>query len=347
MISQNQQSIITELTIRELTKQDQENWQTLINNSQFSSFMQTWTWANFKEIEGYKTFRYGLFLNNHLVGGCIYYLYPHTNKANLLIAPGSPILPENNPEAGMNLILKTAEKLAQTLGGIAFRIEPNWQEKPPYLQGFVRAPADLLPNETLLIDLRPNHEQILAAMKPKGRYNIRICQRYQVNMEFSHNSQNIPVFYDLFWETSQRQKFFAEPYGFFINLCQTLFTAQMAEIGLATWKGEILAAILVVYCGKNATYLYGGSSLLHKKVMASYGLHWEAMQRAKIRGCQFYDFYGFSSESNHTYTKFSQFKSKFGGKVRKNIGAHDYFFYDQLADTLINLLQTLIEDKNE
>lgn len=347
MILQNQQSIITELTIKELTDKDQENWQILVNNSQFGCFMQTWTWANFKEIEGYKTFRYGLFLNNHLVGGCIYYLYPHTNKANLLIAPGGPILPENHPETGINLILKTAEKLAQTIGGIAFRIEPNWHEKPHYLQGFVRAPADLLPNETLLIDLRLDDHQILAAMKPKGRYNIQLCQRHQLNIEFSNNSQNIPLFYDLFWETAQRQNFFAEPYGFFINLCQTLFTANMAEIGFATWKGEILTAILVVYCGKTATYLYGGSSLVHREFMASYGLHWEAMQRAKIRGCQFYDFYGFSSESNHAYTKFSQFKSKFGGKVRKTIGAHDYFFYDQLADTLINLFQTLIGDKNE
>ena len=66
MILQNQQSIITELTSKELTDKDQENWQILVNNSQFGCFMQTWTWANFKEIEGYKTFRYGLFLNNHL-----------------------------------------------------------------------------------------------------------------------------------------------------------------------------------------------------------------------------------------------------------------------------------------
>ncbi|MTJ08294.1 MULTISPECIES: peptidoglycan bridge formation glycyltransferase FemA/FemB family protein [unclassified Anabaena] len=336
-----------QLTIRKLTQKDQENWQILINNSQFSSFMQTWTWADFKELEGYKTFRYGLFLNNYLVGGCIYYLYPHTNKANLLISPGGPILPENYPEEGINLLLKTAEKIAQTMGGIAFRIEPNWHEKPDYLQGFVRSPADLLPNETLLIDLRPDNEQILAAMKPKGRYNIRLSQRYHVNIEFSNDSQSIPLFYDLFWETAQRQNFFAEPYGFFINLCQTLFTTNMIEIGLATWKGEIIAAILVIYCGNVATYLYGGTSLLHREVMASYGLHWEAMQKAKIRGCQFYDFYGFTKEPNHAYTKFSQFKSRFGGTYRKTIGAHDYFFYDQLADTLISLFQTLIGNKNE
>lgn len=233
----------------------------LIKNARYSCFMQTSSWADFKELEGYKTFRYGLFLNTELVGGCIYYLYPHTNKANLLFTPGGPILPEINPTQGMQLLLEKAKILAQAIGAIALRIEPLWEEKPDCLKDFVRAPADLLPCETLLVNLRPDVSKILAAMKPKGRYNIRLSQRYCVNTEFRNDSQAIPLFYDLFWETVQRQQFFGEPYGFFINLCQTLFAADMAEIGLATWQEEILAAILVVYCGDIATYLYGGSSL--------------------------------------------------------------------------------------
>ncbi|WP_166507490.1 peptidoglycan bridge formation glycyltransferase FemA/FemB family protein [Nostoc sp. 106C] len=329
------------LTLRELNIAEYHAWDLLVKNFQHSCFMQTCSWADFKEIEGYKSFRYGLFAKSQLIGGCIYYLYPHSNKANLLIAPGGPILPENLPEEGIELLLNKAKELVQKLGAIALRIEPLWQSKPDYLKNFVRAPADLLPSESLLIDLRPDASQILAAMKPKGRYNIRLSQRYGVKIEFSSDSQTIPLFYNLFWETVQRQKFFGEPYGFFINLCQTLFASDMAEIGLAHWQGEIIAAILVVYCGNIATYLYGGRSLAHPKVMANYSLHWDAMQRAKMRGCQFYDFYGFTHDPNHSYAKFSQFKSQFGGKPITTIGAHDYFFYDQLADTLISLFQNL------
>ncbi|WP_242027331.1 peptidoglycan bridge formation glycyltransferase FemA/FemB family protein [Sphaerospermopsis sp. FACHB-1094] len=334
------------LTVRELQASEKTAWNLLVKSTPKGCFMQTTSWADFKEIEGYKTFRYGLFPeNNDLVGGCIYYLYPHTNKANLLFTSGGPILPENTPEntseIGMQLLLEKGETLARKQGAVALRIEPLWQEKPDYLQDFVRAPADLLPCETLLIDLRPSTDEILASMKPKGRYNIRISQRYGVKIEFSNDSQTIPLFYNLFWETVERQEFFGEPYRFFINLCQTLFKENMAEIGLASWNGEIIAAILVVYCGYTATYLYGGRNLLYKQVMANYGLHWQAIQRAKICGCQVYDFYGFTRDPNHGYAKFSQFKSQFGGKHIKTIGAHDYFFYDQLADTLISLLQKL------
>ena len=336
LLPQNRQ-----LTIRQLKLAECQLWDSLVQVRIDGCFMQSWAWADFKELEGYKTFRYGLFLDTQLVGGCIFYFYPHPSQANLLIAPGAPLLPLTHPAEGMQLLKKEAATLAKELGAIAFRIEPLWQEKPDYLAEFVRAPADLLPSETLLIDLRPTEVEILAAMKPKGRYNLRLSWRHGVETELKTDSQAIPLFYDLFWETVKRQQFFGEPYGFFINLCQTLFAAKMAEIGLARWQGQVLAAILVVYWGNRATYLYGGRSTEHSEVMASYSLHWTAMQRAKARGCTIYDFYGYSRDRNHAYAKFSQFKSQFGGVPVMTIGAHDYFFYDQLADTLIGLFRNL------
>jgi peptidoglycan pentaglycine glycine transferase (the first glycine) len=333
------------LSIREIQLTEKDIWDCLVKSSDNGCFMQSWDWANFKELEGYKTFRYGLFLdknvNSHLVGGCIYYLYTHTNNTNFITAPGAPILPDINPELGMKLLLDKAVELGKNIGAIGLRIEPLWTHKPNYLNGFVRAAADLLPSETLVVDLRRDLSEILSQMKPKGRYNIQLSHRHQVITEFTTNSQAIPTFYDLFWETVKRQEFFGEPYSFFINLCQTLFTTNMAEIGFAKYQGQILAAILVVYYGKTATYLYGGRSIENSQVMANYGLHWAAMERAKMRGCHFYDFYGFTRSPNHNYAKFSQFKSQFGGSVVTSIGAHDYFFYDQLADTLINLFRSI------
>ncbi|MBD1937229.1 peptidoglycan bridge formation glycyltransferase FemA/FemB family protein [Microcoleus sp. FACHB-68] len=332
------------LRIRQLNLAERDLWDSLVKALPAGCFMQSWAWADFKELEGYKTFRYGLFLDKSLVGGCIFYYYPHSSQANLLIAAGGPILPPAYADEGIQLLKETAANLAKEVGAIALRIEPIWTEKPACFEGFVRAPADLLPSETLLIDLRPNEAEILAAMKPKGRYNLRLSNRHGVATEFTTNSQAIPLFYDIFWETVQRQQFFGEPYGFFINLCQSLFAANMAEIGLATWRGKVLAAILVVYWGNRATYLYGGRSFEHRQMMATYALHWAAMQQAKARGCTVYDFYGFSREPNHAYANFSKFKSQFGGVPVTTIGAHDYFFYERLADTLISLLRNLEGD---
>ncbi|WP_245940081.1 lipid II:glycine glycyltransferase FemX [Stenomitos frigidus] len=332
------------LVLRQLDDCDRACWDTLLQDSPTGCFMQSWAWSEFKALEGYQVFRYGVFVEhqaaeNQLVGGSIFYFYPRPHTANLLSAPGAPFVLPGFEAIAMPLLLLQAETLAAALGAIALRIEPLLTEKPAFLQGFVRAPMDMLPSETLLIDLRPTDTERLAAMKPKGRYNLRLSQRHGVTTQFTTDSQMIPIFYDLFWETVARQQFFGEPYGFFINLCQTLFAANLAEIGLATWQGEVLSAILVVYWGDRATYLYGGRSPSHAHVMPNYVLHWAAMQRAKAKGCTLYDFYGYTQDPTHPYAKFSQFKRQFGGTRVTTIGAHDFFFYDRLADTLIGLLQ--------
>lgn len=335
----SQDVAIDRLTVRSLKEGDRELWDTLLQSSPAGCFMQSWAWSEFKQLEGYQVFRYGVFAENQLIGGSIFYFYPRPHSANLLSAPGGPFLLPGFESIAMPLLIQQAEKLATELGAIALRIEPLLSEKPDFLDSFVRAPMDLLPSETLLIDLCPPIDGMLAAMKPKGRYNLRLSQRHGVTTQFSTDSQMIPVLYDLFWETVERQQFFGEPYGFFINLCQTLFAANLAEIGLATWQGEVLSAILVIYWGDRATYLYGGRSLNQPHVMPNYALHWAAIQRAKAKGCKVYDFYGYTQTPTHSYAKFSQFKRQFGGTPTTTIGAHDHLFYDCLADTLIGLLQ--------
>lgn len=327
------------LTVRILDKTEYPQWNQLVQTLAWGCFMQSSTWADFKELERYKTFRYGLFSGDKLVGGCIFYYYPYTSEARLLLAPGGPILPADLLSQGLKLFVKEVERLAASLKIIGLRIEPLWSQKPLDFSEFVRAPIDLIPSETLLIDLQPSLDEIFAAMKPKGRYNIRLSQKYGVETEFTTNPQAIPLFYEVFSKTVQRQQFFSEPYSFFINMNQTLLAADKAEIGFAKWQGETLAAIVVVYFGERATFLYGGRRSAHSQVMAPYGLHWTAMQRAKNKGCKFYDFYGFTNNPSHPYTKFSRFKSQFGGIHTKTIGAHDYILYDQLADTLIKVMQ--------
>lgn len=340
-----QNPISPTLVIRELTDRDRLSWDHWVRTSKTGCFMQSWAWADFKILEGYDSIRLGLFMDHELVGGCIFYVYPQDQQVTLLFSPGGPLLSETTVLTGMPLLIQQAEYLARQYKAIGWRIEPLLTEKPEYLASFVRAPVDLLPSETLLIDLQGTDSERLAAMKPKGRYNLSLSQRYGVISRFTQDPQSIAVFYDLFWQTVERQEFFGEPYGFFINLCQTLFAADMAEIGLAEYEGEILVALLMVYWGDRATYLYGGRSAKHPEVMAPYHLHWAAMQRAKQKGCKTYDFYGFTEQVDHSYAKFSRFKGQFGGVAVKTIGAQDYFFYDQLADTLIHLFNHFLGDR--
>lgn len=119
-----------QLKIRPLNREESYLWDLVVQAASDGSFMQAWAWADFKELEGYKTFRYGLFLNQELVGGCIFCLYPHDNKANLLMAQGGPLLPASCREQGMQMLLERAAELAKDVGAIALRVEPLWTQKP-------------------------------------------------------------------------------------------------------------------------------------------------------------------------------------------------------------------------
>jgi hypothetical protein len=54
-----------QLTISQLNLAERHLWDYFAQASVDGCFMQSWAWADFKELEGYKTFRYGLFLNKN------------------------------------------------------------------------------------------------------------------------------------------------------------------------------------------------------------------------------------------------------------------------------------------
>jgi lipid II:glycine glycyltransferase (peptidoglycan interpeptide bridge formation enzyme) len=60
--------------------------------------------------------------------------------------------------------------------------------------------------------------------------------------------------------------------------------------------------------------------------MATYALQWEAIQRAKARGCTEYDMFGISSkpEPSHPLYGLYRFKRGFGGTIFHRMGCWDY-----------------------
>lgn len=335
-------AIARPLTVALLTTTaDRAAWDAMAIAHPQTHFMQSWAWSSFKAREGYQVARLALIdADRAIVGGCLVLAYGGRGPTWLL-SPGGPLLPVGWEAEAIALLSESLAALAQDWGAIGWRIEPQVaaDPRPAWLSGFQRSPADLVPVETVVVDLDQPAPDRLAAMKPKGRYNLRLSQRHGVTVDFAADPQIMPLFYDLFWQTVQRHQFFGEPYRCFLNLAQTLMPAGLLEVAIARWQGRPLVAAAIVYWGTTATYLYGGRVDDAPPVMAAYALHWAAMERARSRGCRHYDFYGYTRDPHHGYAKFSQFKGQFGGRVVQQVGAHDRLFYDRLAATVLELLQ--------
>jgi lipid II:glycine glycyltransferase (peptidoglycan interpeptide bridge formation enzyme) len=278
--------------------------------------------------------------------------------------PWGPELPEVFPasgEEGQEARLCALEELAAALHRFlpkdtAFiRFDPPWYSQgaavpPPVGKPFSRAGADVQPPDTVLLDLRPSAQEILGAMKPKWRYNVGLAARKGVAVrrsEFEASGEafnrDIETFYRLLRETASRdgiaihgidyyRTFFSHARDY---LADSSCPRPEARLYLAEYRGEALAAIVTLFRGREAVYLYGASSNGSRNLMAPYALQWRAIGDAKAAGCTEYDLFGIppdSGESSHPMAGLYRFKTGFigsgeaGGRIIHRPGSWDYAY---------------------
>ncbi len=331
------------MKITPLKKEHFKVWNDLVRACGGSGFMQSWEWGDFKEAEGAKVERLGIFDGGALLAGTLAYRVETTLGVSPLAMPHGPVLPWNDPfkaAACFALLKERLGAIAARTGAPLARFEPFVGGKPEFFEGLLRAPLDLVPTPTLLVDLGADDAGLLARMTQKGRYNVRLAERKGVEVVSTPGDELTGEFHELFELTCARHAFSGEPVGFFRRLMAALGPAGLARVYLATCQGMPAAAAVAVFFGGRATYLYGGTSPFLRGSMASYAMHWRIMRDARDKGCGFYDLYGAAptDQPHHPYARFSAFKARFGGALFTPVGAHDLYFYPQLAKTLVSRL---------
>jgi lipid II:glycine glycyltransferase (peptidoglycan interpeptide bridge formation enzyme) len=191
-----------------------------------------------------------------------------------------------------------------------------------------KAALDLTFADRVIINLSRSKDEILSGMKPKTRYNIRLAQKKGVKVHHA-SPLDLPAFYDLYRQTSERNRFQLCEYRHFSALFSALSSDQgSCEIVFlfATHHGDLLAGAIIVLSGKTATYLFGASSNEKRNLMGPHVLHWAAMGIARNKGCLRYDMGAVSpgKDPDHPYFGLYRFKTGFGGKIVHQSGSWDY-----------------------
>lgn len=298
-------------------------WDAFLESVPETGFMQTSWWADFRATTGYENFGVTLKHQRAIVGGAVVLKLAYAPQACFYYIPDGPVLPADAAVA--------AEVFEAILAGIDehrraeqqtvshLRIEPRWERLPSFVRDFrpVAPFADgyMEPRTTLCVDLRPPEAAILAQMKPKGRYNIRVAQRHGVTVVEDTSREGVADFLRIYKEMTARQGIGGKQPDYFGRLVAILKSRNRGEVLFAEYQGTRLGAVVAVYFGARATYFFGGSADDHRNVMAPYLLHFEIMRRAKARGHLWYDLWGVApaNEPNHRWSGISEFKRKFGG----------------------------------
>jgi lipid II:glycine glycyltransferase (peptidoglycan interpeptide bridge formation enzyme) len=175
------------------------------------------------------------------------------------------------------------------------------------------------------VDLRPSEEQLLASMKQKTRYNIRLAEKNGVIVRVTPKTDLDQIFM-MYAETSIRNSFTIRNQEYYLSLWSSFIESGLAVPLTAYVDREPIAGLILFYFQNNSWYFYGMSLVKHREKMPNYLLQWEAMKYAKSLGCTHYDFWGAPSVFNDDDPMIGvyRFKSGFGGDVYQHIGAWDF-----------------------
>lgn len=318
------------MEIFEVEENQKDKWNRLAATSLEGSLLQSFDWGAFQESVFGKVFRLAVADKDWLALALII-KHRLPLKKSYLYCPRGPIfthqsLKDQNKKA-LQLLFRKIEQIAKEEKAVFLRLDPPFKEKKEEKQlidlGFVKSSRDIQPKETIVLDIGKDEKELLAQMKPKTRYNIKLAQRKGVKVTISDNLKDIEVFLKILKKTSQRDKFRIHPDKYYQEMFSNLKNERMVELFLASYQNEIITANLVSFFGKRASYLHGALSYKHRRIMAPYLLQWQQILEAKKRGCQEYDFWGISPSR---WPGVTRFKQGFGGRPISYLGTYDLIY---------------------
>jgi peptidoglycan pentaglycine glycine transferase (the first glycine) len=210
---------------------------------------------------------------------------------------------------------------------------------------------------TVMLDVSASEEEMLARMKQKTRYNVRLGAKKGVTVRVGAE-QDWPMLYKMYAETSMRDGFVIRDEHYYQTVWQLFYESSIVNRQssmpssaplIAELDGEALAAVYLFHFAGRAYYLYGMSRESHRELMPNYLLQWEAMKWAKAQGCRVYDLWGAPDEFNETDGMWGvfRFKEGLGGTILRTLGAWDfapnplwYTMYAKVMPKILDVMRT-------
>lgn len=327
------------MDLRPITPHQKNQYNKLVTH-----IIQSWEWGEARISLGLPLLRYGLFKNNRLSKAFQLTLHkiPFFNQYVGYLPKGP--LPDNE-------LFEVLKEIGRAHHCAFIKLEPDVSASTPLFSvspHFQSSPKPLFTKYNFVLDLTASEEELLQKMHPKTRYNIRLAQKKGVWVEERVDDQAFQIYLKLYFETTQRQGYHGHNQEYHQKVWETLKEAGMACLLIAfyhepsTKNSEPLSAWMLLNFKDTLYYPYGGSSTLHKEVMANNLVAWEAIKLGKKMGLKKFDLWGAANnpnpDQNDPYFGFYRFKAGFGGKLVGYLGTYDLIFNDPLywAFTLVD-----------
>src|SRR5579864_1861366 len=199
--------------LRTVTNGQREQWDQFVNEHPCGHLLQSWGWGELKASVGWHPLRLALWdtQQQHMVaaaqvlrrGGAHVPLW----AGHLAYIPKGPVLDWSQPWL-CDALFTQLHSLLRRQGALAVRMEPeavNSESMTKRLAALRFQPAPAIqPLRTILLDLSYDEESLLARMKEKWRYNVRLAGRKGVTVRMAQTLEDVQAWYGLLQTTSER-----------------------------------------------------------------------------------------------------------------------------------------------
>ena len=237
------------------------------------------------------------------------------------------------PGEADDAFVDSGQRLARLLG------QRGWRASPEQIQF----------RNTMIVDLTRSEDELLAGMKQKSRYNLRLAGRRGVSVRRG-SGDDLDLLSQMYAHTAVRDEFTIREEDYYRTVWGRFLEAGLAQPLVAEVEGEPVAAVIPFRFSGKAWYLYGMSFDAHRDKMPNYLLQWEAIRWAKELGCHRYDLWGAPDRFDPSDPLWGvyRFKDGFPASVVRTIGAWDfapnplrYQLYHRLLPPALSLMRFL------
>jgi len=319
-----------------------EEWNKFVAENS-GSFLQSFEWGEFQQKSGKEVTRVCVQEDGRILLVAQIMRYSLPLGKNYIYIPYGPVISKNTNNSPKLIDFLVSELRQSNIigkGTIFLKIEPDENFVPDLtVIGLNKSDKDIQARETLILDISKPEKELLAQMKQKTRYNIRLAHKHGVRIvSIADLEKSKEIFLNLLEETSKRQNFRLHPKKYYMNMMNMFLDKPARPDGgfalrlfFAQYQKKIIAVALASFFNGRATYLHGASLQEYKNVMAPSLLHWEIIKAAKHLGFSEYDFWGIvtdktDSRQRQKWEGFSRFKMGFGGRIVEYQGAYDLIF---------------------
>ncbi|MCW5852739.1 MAG: peptidoglycan bridge formation glycyltransferase FemA/FemB family protein [Anaerolineae bacterium] len=269
-------------------------WDQFVAGHPHGHVLQSSAWGAFKARHGWRPLRVALADETGQPMAGAQLLLRQMPLATVAYCPRGPVA----RPADLGVLLPHVHAAARRAGAVFLKVEPAWEGDHSDVwraQGFNVAQT-VQPPSTIVLDLTQTEEQLLATMKQKWRYNIRLAAKKGVVVREATEA-DLPAWYALMEVTGVRDGFGIHAADYYTDAFRLFCDGQRGVLLIAEFAGEMLGGVMIFAFGPEAIYMYGASGNAYRNLMPNHALQWAAIRWAKARGCARYDFWGIPPEA--------------------------------------------------